>query len=834
MTREQAASGRTTSWWQDLVVVTLYLLLTVAMTWPLTSRLTTHFAGRDVDAWINPWATWWTEKVVSEGFDLYETPMLFYPHGVSLAFHSFIHVTTALALLFRPWLGNLGAHNATVVLAYGLSGYGMFCLARYVTRSSLAAFFAGLVFAFFPYRMDESSHPGLSSNQWMPLYLLFLAQLLKEERKKYVIPAAIFFVLNALTGWHLMTLVCLLSAAYLGYLLVIERWRLSRATIWNLVLLAALIGAILAPLFYPIAREHLTAPSAYIQVPLEKGKGNDLIAFFLPSKEHPIWGKLVRPLCEQIKSQRSAYLGFTVIGLSVIAALMNWRQARFWIAVGVASMLLSIGPYLQINGQQFEVLVPWSVPIVSLLRHPFRFMLLVGFALSLTSGLGLAALLGRPGNDRRRKQWTLAGAAIALLIVEYLCLPFPTTAATVHEQYFALAKIPGDGAILDLPMGRHRSKPYMYYQIVHGRPIVEGHVSRTPQDAYAFIEADPTLRSINACGDWGLPPADLAPLLSSIKAHGIDYVILHKDLVTPASLDLWLKFRSIPPDYADEQIAVYDTQIPHASTAAQPQLLESCVAVRALGASPLRATQGEVVEIPLEWTAGVTPQEDYILELALSREQDAARHTYRYQVMQDLSIATWPRGWQQTLTYLLPINSVLAPGLYHVQARLLPTERTVADVLSAHVVNIEVLAPSAGTAAAPTAEATFGQDLRLHGYNLEIKPDVLHLTLHWQALRQMAVDYKIFIHLHKAESGALVAQADTMPRQWSYPTSWWTAREVVFDTMTLPVDSIPSGKYYLAIGVYDSLTGERLDITDSLPNLSIDGRRLILPDEITR
>ena len=71
------------------------------MTWPLALRLDTHFAGQDKDVWINPWATWWTEKAISEGQTLYYTNLMFYPRGVSLAFHSFIHVNTALALLFR-------------------------------------------------------------------------------------------------------------------------------------------------------------------------------------------------------------------------------------------------------------------------------------------------------------------------------------------------------------------------------------------------------------------------------------------------------------------------------------------------------------------------------------------------------------------------------------------------------------------------------------------------------------------------------------------------------------------------------------------------------------
>lgn len=164
---------RLIKWRVDLSVMAAYVLLTVAMTWPLILHLDTHFAGQNIDVWINQWATWWAEKAFIEGRSLYYTDAMFYPQGVSLAFHSFSHANTVLVILLRPWLGDLGAHNVTVMLAHILSGYAMFCLGRYLVKSTWGAFFAGLVFAFYPYRMAESVHPVLVSTQWIPLYLLF-------------------------------------------------------------------------------------------------------------------------------------------------------------------------------------------------------------------------------------------------------------------------------------------------------------------------------------------------------------------------------------------------------------------------------------------------------------------------------------------------------------------------------------------------------------------------------------------------------------------------------------------------------------------------------------
>ena len=50
-----------------------------------------------------------------------------------------------------------------------------------------------------------------------------------------------------------------------------------------------------------------------------------------------------------------------------------------------------------------------------------------------------------------------------------------------------------------------------------------------------------------------------------------------------------------------------------------------------------------------------------------------------------------------------------------------------------------------------------------------------------------------------------------MPRDWTYPTSWWAAGEIVSETVTLDLNSLPNGTYHLAVGWYDAKTGERLN-----------------------
>lgn len=819
----------------ELAIVASYVMITLAMTWPLILHLSTHFAGQNIDVWINQWATWWTEEALSQGRNLYYTDLMFYPHGVSLAFHSFSHVNTLLVILMRPLLGDLGAHNAAVILAHALSGYAMFCLVRYLARSTLAAFLAGLVFAFFPYRMAESVHPVLVSTQWMPLYLLYLIRLVEEKRKRYALAAALFFVLTALTSWHLMILTLFVSAIYLGYIIVAERQRCLKATLLNLALLSGLAGIVTAPFLYPLIREQFAVPHSYVGVDQETGKGNDLAAFLLPAEQHPVLGRYVIWAHARIKNIRAAFLGFTVILLSIMGSLKNWKQARFWTLTALLSMLASVDSPVQVGGWSLGVTMPWSVPVIWLLRHPFRFNLLVGLALAVLSGLGLSVVLRRLANRQLAWRWPLASLIAALLLFEYLYLPFPLTPAVTPSYYSELAASPSEGAILELPMGREPARYYLYYQMTHGKPLVEGIVSRTPEQAYALIQARPALRSLRQCGSDALPPATLSPILNSLREDGIEYVILHKRLVKKSALDLWLETRATPPDYEDEEIAVYATRTISPPAAGAAQLLESCIAVRPLLSDPITVPQGQALEIPLEWIVGNSTQADYVLELALSDEAGTVRRRHYYEIVPGAPLSSWQTGKRLATVYSFQVDRLIPPGLYDVRASLIPTNREGDTWLSVPVLQVQVTGESTSSSPPATytrvANVDYGTELRLEGYDLEAGCDMIHMTLRWQPLRQIEADYKFFVHLYDTQNGALAAQTDTMPQDWTYPTRGWTPGRTISDEITLSLEGVPPGTYRLGIGVYD-LTGRRLAISGHLPPFVADEDRLFLPEEI--
>ncbi|TAK31923.1 MAG: DUF2142 domain-containing protein [Chloroflexota bacterium] len=117
------------------------------------------------------------------------------------------------------------------------------------------------------------------------------------------------------------------------------------------------------------------------------------------------------------------------------------------------------------------------------------------------------------------------------------------------------------------------------------------------------------------------------------------------------------------------------------------------------------------------------------------------------------------------------------------------------------------------TAKRPAVEmyTRFADRVELIGLNSELSSagSQLSLELQWRALADLEKDYTVFVQALN-ESGNVVAQYDSWPRQGEYPTHLWRKGEQVPDQaiLTLPPDN--SDELMLIVGLYDLRTMDRL------------------------
>jgi len=131
-------------------------------------------------------------------------------------------------------------------------------------------------------------------------------------------------------------------------------------------------------------------------------------------------------------------------------------------------------------------------------------------------------------------------------------------------------------------------------------------------------------------------------------------------------------------------------------------------------------------------------------------------------------------------------------------------------------------APEERIFAPPTMQhkvhADLNHQVQLLGYDLSPRRtqagSTVHLTLYWQAQRQMATSYTVFTHLLDGEN-RIWGQKDNIPCDGTCPTTGWVEGEVIVDEYDIVVQpDAPPGEYVIEVGMYEAGTGQRLPVLD--------------------
>ena len=112
-----------THFWRECgLVLLLYTVLSVVISWPTVRHFTTHIVSDGGDARHNVWVFWHVQQWALGNEPLFETSLLYYPKGISLLVHSMGPAIPLLSLPFWIW-GPEAAYNGALLLSLALTGY---------------------------------------------------------------------------------------------------------------------------------------------------------------------------------------------------------------------------------------------------------------------------------------------------------------------------------------------------------------------------------------------------------------------------------------------------------------------------------------------------------------------------------------------------------------------------------------------------------------------------------------------------------------------------------------------------------------------------------------
>ncbi|MEO8682705.1 MAG: hypothetical protein ABI665_26895 [Vicinamibacterales bacterium] len=494
-----------------LAVVLVFSLLTAVMTLPQVRHLRTLVPNSD-DPLLSIWRISWIAHILPQSPADLLNGNIFYPEKRTLAYtDSVLLEGFAAAPLIWAGVPAVAAYNLLVLGCITLSGAAMFLYASRLTGSAHAAWLAGIVFAFVPFRFDHFPHLELQATMFLPLALWWCERMLAtgDRRDLYGFAAAI--VAQVYSGIYYAVFLVTALAFVLPFRIMSVSSERRRALVKPAVIATLVAVVIVAPYLsaYVLNRD-LLGDRSLTDVRRYSATWSNYLAALEGNLVHGRWSAAFG------RSERRLFPGALAIGLALIGLARFDRQRLTLVITGLTGLVISLG----INTPIYDVLRE-VVFVYRGLRAPARASILVFLAISGLTAYGWARL------QPLLKRWaTVATVAVAgAMLLEYATVmtPWLTLPQRPPSVYTWLATQPRS-VVVEFPIPRADRLDFTYegfYMVgstVHWQPLLNGYSGFFPRsflDLTEYAKSFPDERSIGY-----------------LKHRGVDLIVVHGGLMS--------------------------------------------------------------------------------------------------------------------------------------------------------------------------------------------------------------------------------------------------------------------------------------------------------------
>jgi hypothetical protein len=505
-----------------------FLLLLFALAWaaPIAERLGTDLPGTpaDLDVASMVWNVWCVQRAIETPATLLRSDAILVPFGADLTAHTYGLFAAMLVWPIAHFSGAVTAFNVMLLATLVLNGWLGYALCRDlgVSRAAAVAGAAALMLsgpALDQFRVGRPIFAAL----WVTCSALIATRrLLARPTAQWTIALGAALVAALFTDLQIL----LFTAIWIGWIVI---WHVASERGIDgrrAVALAAAIAMVAAPLLLIV---------------------------------YPAFGGGALPVPDRAEAARYSFrwwdyldpsivpraVGGYELAIAAIAGALWLRRdpgMRVWWTGALVLFVLALGPTLKFTGLPMPFALFWWWPSLAQFRVPSR--------LTIPAVIGLSAVLSLLLDRvfamlRVRLALILAGALIALRLTLAIAQhPFHTQQYAPSVVYDYLARARNAGAVIEVPVGvrsgldriGHGEELLQYYQLTHGRPIINAMIARLPAEAFSFYRVHSSLMLLAGepvTATDGELAADLTTVIDEISAS---HIVMHRDLMTPGQV----------------------------------------------------------------------------------------------------------------------------------------------------------------------------------------------------------------------------------------------------------------------------------------------------------
>ncbi|ASI13355.1 PMT family glycosyltransferase [Candidatus Mancarchaeum acidiphilum] len=511
----------------------IYFIVTLIIFYPFILHPSTLSAGTGGDAYQNLWDFWHIGYSIANLKSIYYTKMLFYPIGSDLITQTMSPFMGLITLPFQAF-GLIFSYTSGLIIGFTFTGLAMFLLADYLVKNKYAAFFAGLVYAFSAFHFAQGlMHIDYVNLGFIPLTLYFLFRLMDKPSYKEGIYLSIAFALLLFTEFIEQVIMVVLAA------LIILIWygisKSKRKIIVNKrffysIILAVVIFLLITSFFIVPMVQFLTSKSGASTYSLDNIPHNviwsdNILEFFVPSYYNGLFnrsGSFYSALYYFDPSEHTAYIGYTVIILSLFAIYKYRKNMGLWILIAFLFGWLALGPYIQIGtavtSSSFPVpglttvpglfLIYHQIPLLKVIREPDRFFAIFSVAIAIMAAFGIKAMSETKFFEGKNSKIVAIAIISILFLIGSVGLPITSnyinvisTHVSPNKFYRSLSNSTKNFSILILPAlsNSYSASPAEYpglatYQsALADKPLIGGYVTRSNTSENETLEVIPLI-----------------------------------------------------------------------------------------------------------------------------------------------------------------------------------------------------------------------------------------------------------------------------------------------------------------------------------------------------